>query len=147
MGGCDGHSVNCNQQIRRCQVLACTKTKCRNWASRIYGTDSYCLESAGIGFRKPMLALAMTVFMLSLGGIPPTAGFMGKFWLFSAAIDSGYYWLALIGVLMLSNAAGVRPVTTQYDGCPWQCSTAGSSLGKILNIVPRGTTMFLPLRK
>jgi len=39
------------------------------------------------------------VFMLSLGGIPPTAGFMGKFWLFSAAIDGGFYWLAVIGVL------------------------------------------------
>ncbi len=39
------------------------------------------------------------VFMLSLGGIPPTAGFMGKFWLFSAAIDAHYNWLAVIGVL------------------------------------------------
>jgi len=37
--------------------------------------------------------------MLSLGGIPPTAGFMGKFWLFGAAIDAGYVWLAVIGVL------------------------------------------------
>ena len=41
----------------------------------------------------------MLLFMLSLGGIPPTAGFMGKFWLFSAAIDARYYWLAVIGVL------------------------------------------------
>ena len=41
----------------------------------------------------------MLVFMLSLGGIPPTAGFMGKFWLFGAAIESGYVWLAVIGVL------------------------------------------------
>ena len=41
----------------------------------------------------------MLLFMLSLGGIPPTAGFMGKFWLFSAAIDAHYYGLALIGVL------------------------------------------------
>jgi NADH-quinone oxidoreductase subunit N len=41
----------------------------------------------------------MLLFMLSLGGIPPTAGFMGKFWLFSAAIDAHYYWLAVIGVL------------------------------------------------
>jgi NADH-quinone oxidoreductase subunit N len=41
----------------------------------------------------------MLLFMLSLGGIPPTAGFMGKFWLFSAAIESGYVWLAVIGVL------------------------------------------------
>ena len=41
----------------------------------------------------------MLLFMLSLGGIPPTAGFMGKFWLFGAAIDAGYVWLAVIGVL------------------------------------------------
>ena len=44
-------------------------------------------------------AVAMLVFMLSLGGIPPTAGFMGKLWLFGAAIDAGYVWLAVIGVL------------------------------------------------
>src|SRR5205814_10700276 len=49
--------------------------------------------------RNPFAAFAMLLFMLSLGGIPPTAGFMGKFWLFSAAIDAHYYWLALIGVL------------------------------------------------
>jgi len=36
--------------------------------------------------------------MLSLGGIPPTAGFMGKLWVFGAAIDAGYVWLAVIGV-------------------------------------------------
>jgi len=41
----------------------------------------------------------MLLFMLSLGGIPPTAGFMGKFWLFGAAIDAGYVWLAVIAVL------------------------------------------------
>jgi NADH-quinone oxidoreductase subunit N len=53
----------------------------------------------GLYFRNPFAAIAMLLFMLSLGGIPPTAGFMGKFWLFSAAIDSGYVWLAVIGVL------------------------------------------------
>ena len=47
----------------------------------------------------PLAAVAMLIFMLSLGGIPPTAGFMGKFWLFGAAIESGYVWLAVIGVL------------------------------------------------
>ena len=41
----------------------------------------------------------MLLFMLSLGGIPPTAGFMGKFWLFGAAIEAGSIWLAVIGVL------------------------------------------------
>ena len=53
----------------------------------------------GLFFRQPFAAVAMLIFMLSLGGIPPTAGFMGKFWLFGAAIESGYVWLAVIGVL------------------------------------------------
>jgi NADH-quinone oxidoreductase subunit N len=56
-------------------------------------------DFSGLHFRNPFAAFAMLLFMLSLGGIPPTAGFMGKFWLFSAAIDAGYYWLAVIGVL------------------------------------------------
>jgi NADH-quinone oxidoreductase subunit N len=56
-------------------------------------------DFSGLYFRSPFAAFAMLLFMLSLGGIPPTAGFMGKFWLFSAAIDSHWYWLAVIGVL------------------------------------------------
>lgn len=56
-------------------------------------------DFSGLHGRSPFAAFAMLVFMLSLGGIPPTAGFMGKFWLFGAAIESGYYGLALIGVL------------------------------------------------
>src|SRR5262245_31683591 len=56
-------------------------------------------DFTGLHFRNPFAAFAMLLFMLSLGGIPPTAGFMGKFWLFSAAIDARYYWLAFIGVL------------------------------------------------
>jgi len=54
---------------------------------------------AGVGFRHPVLGLSMVVFMLSLAGIPPTAGFVGKFYLFSAAIDAGWTSLAVIGVL------------------------------------------------
>jgi NADH-quinone oxidoreductase subunit N len=56
-------------------------------------------DLSGLFQRNPLAGTAMLLFMLSLGGIPPTAGFMGKFWLFSAAIDGGYYWLAVIGVL------------------------------------------------
>jgi NADH-quinone oxidoreductase subunit N len=56
-------------------------------------------DFSGLSFRSPFAAFAMLMFMLSLGGIPPTAGFMGKFWLFGAAIDAGYVWLAVIGVL------------------------------------------------
>jgi NADH-quinone oxidoreductase subunit N len=56
-------------------------------------------DLSGLHFRQPFAAFAMLLFMLSLGGIPPTAGFMGKLWLFGAAIEAGYVWLAVIGVL------------------------------------------------
>ena len=56
-------------------------------------------DLSGLYLRRPVAAFAMLLFMLSLGGIPPTAGFMGKFWLFSAAIEANYVGLALIGVL------------------------------------------------
>lgn len=56
-------------------------------------------EWAGVGFRHPVLGVAMTIFMLSLAGIPPTAGFAGKFYVFSSAVNAGYVGLALIGVL------------------------------------------------
>ena len=56
-------------------------------------------DLSGLHARHPFAAFALLVFMLSLGGIPPTAGFMGKLWLFGAAIDAGYVWLAVIAVL------------------------------------------------
>lgn len=55
-------------------------------------------DLSGLSRRSPMMAFAMLFFMLSLGGIPPTAGFMGKVWLFGAAIDAGFVWLAVIAV-------------------------------------------------
>lgn len=56
-------------------------------------------DLAGLYASHPGAAAAMLVFMLSLGGIPPTAGFMAKLWVFGAAIDAGYFWLAVIAVL------------------------------------------------
>lgn len=53
----------------------------------------------GLSRRAPYLALAMLLALLSLGGIPPTAGFIGKFFIFKAAVDAELWWLALIGVL------------------------------------------------
>ena len=55
-------------------------------------------DLTGLYSRSPLAASAMLLFMLSLGGIPPTAGFMGKLWVFGAAIDADYIWLAVIGV-------------------------------------------------
>jgi NADH-quinone oxidoreductase subunit N len=56
-------------------------------------------DYAGLWNSHPALASMMTIFLLSLGGFPPTVGFIGKWYIFSAAVSAGYYWLAIIGVL------------------------------------------------
>ncbi len=56
-------------------------------------------DYAGVGFRSPFLGMAMVIFMLSLAGVPPLVGFIGKFYIFSAAVKSGYIGLTVIGVL------------------------------------------------
>ena len=56
-------------------------------------------DYAGLSKRHPVLAAFMAIFMLSLAGIPPFAGFFGKYFLFTAAIDAGFLWLTLVGVL------------------------------------------------
>lgn len=53
----------------------------------------------GLGLKYPLLGVLMTIFMVSLSGIPPTAGFVGKFYIFSAAVKNGFIGLAVIGVL------------------------------------------------
>ena len=53
----------------------------------------------GIGFRSPALSLSLSLFLLSLIGVPLTAGFMGKMVVFSEAMAQGYRWLVIIGVL------------------------------------------------
>ena len=60
----------------------------------------YVDDWAGVGAARPAIALAMTLFLLSLGGVPPTGGFFGKFYLFKAAMESPQlYWLVVVGVL------------------------------------------------
>jgi NADH-quinone oxidoreductase subunit N len=56
-------------------------------------------DYAGLAYKHPLLAACMAIFLLSLAGLPPTAGFVGKFYLFSSAIKGGFLWLAVIGVL------------------------------------------------
>ena len=71
---------------------------------------------AGAAGRYPALALAMTIFMLSLAGIPPLAGFFGKFFLFKAAVDGGWGWLVAVGVLNSAISAYyyLRVTVTMY---------------------------------
>lgn len=103
-------------------------------------------DLSGLYFRSPAAAVAMLVFMLSLGGIPPTAGFMGKFWVFSAAIEAGYVWLAVIGVLnsAISLYYYVRVIVFMWIreetfGSP---VTLGPALGFALALTVVGTIVF-----
>jgi NADH-quinone oxidoreductase subunit N len=76
------------------------------------------LHFNGLGKRSPFLAFAMLIAMLSLAGIPFTAGFIGKFLVFAAAVEQHHYWLVGIGIITV--AAGfyyyLRVVTAMY----WQ---------------------------
>jgi len=56
-------------------------------------------DFAGLWQSRPALAGVMTIFLLSLGGFPPTAGFIGKWYIFAGAVERGHYALAIIGVL------------------------------------------------
>ena len=71
----------------------------------------------GIGRDRPWMGAAMAIFLFSLVGIPPMAGFFGKVLLFGAAIDAGYAWLAVVGILnsVLSLAVYLRIVVPMYQ--------------------------------
>jgi len=56
-------------------------------------------DVAGLGFRRPLVGFALAVFMISLGGIPPTAGFLGKVYVFGTALKAGLLPLVIVGVL------------------------------------------------
>lgn len=81
-----------------------------------YGFDQF----RGIGFAHPLLGVTMAVFLLSLTGIPPTAGFFGKLYVFSAAIGSGHLGLAIVA--LLNSALGayyyLRIITLMYMNKP-----------------------------
>ncbi|MBL7074628.1 NADH-quinone oxidoreductase subunit N [candidate division KSB1 bacterium] len=81
------------------------------------GKGNYHLNDyAGLGTSHPLLGAVMALFMLSLAGIPPTAGFFGKFYIFAAAVKSDYIWLAAIGILnwLVSVYYYLRIVVTMY---------------------------------
>lgn len=73
-------------------------------------------DYAGLGRRRPALALAMAIFMLSLIGVPPTVGFIGKFLVFSVTVDAGLIGLAIVGVVtsLISAYYYMRVVVMMY---------------------------------
>lgn len=75
---------------------------------------------AGLSRQRPWLAAAMTLFMFSLVGLPPSGGFVGKYYLFWAAVEADLIWLAILGVLtsLISASFYLRVVATMYLDAP-----------------------------
>ncbi|MFM7203968.1 MAG: NADH-quinone oxidoreductase subunit N [Myxococcota bacterium] len=112
---------------------------------------------AGLGFKYPLLGAGLTLFMLSMGGLPPTAGFFAKFYLFAAILDAGYTWLVILAVL--TSAASfyyyLRVVVQLYMHEPqqeWTPQLSGMSkfalavtatLTVIMGLLPSGTLSVL----
>jgi NADH-quinone oxidoreductase subunit N len=80
------------------------------------GEDQRIDAYAGLFRRKPILAIVMALCMFSLMGIPPTAGFVGKYFLFKAAVGAGLYWLAVLGILtsVVSAVYYLRVIVTMF---------------------------------
>ncbi|MEW5806383.1 MAG: NADH-quinone oxidoreductase subunit N [Acidobacteriota bacterium] len=102
--------------------------------------EGYELENySGLGYRRPLLAAAMSIFLLSLTGIPPTAGFIGKFYVFKAAIEMKLYVLAIVGILNSVIAAYyyLRVIVHMYmkePALPGEVSKPGFSASVALAI-------------
>jgi len=117
-------------------------------ASRDAANDQFS-DYAGLGTRQPLLAFLLTIFLLSLGGFPPTAGFIGKWYLFSAAVGAGEYGLAIIGVLssVVSVFFYLRVVVMMYmSDQPSSAPVTSPSAASIFALaVPLAATFYLGL--
>lgn len=89
-------------------------------------------DFAGVGRARPWLGASTVIFLLSLVGIPPLAGFIGKFLLFGAAIDARFTWLAVVGILnsVLSLAVYLRIIVPMYQ--PPQATPAYGRLASVV---------------
>jgi NADH-quinone oxidoreductase subunit N len=116
---------------------------------------------AGLAYRRPWLAAAMTLFLLGLAGLPPTAGFTGKLLILASSVSAGYGWLA--GVLILGTAISmyvyfkiVRAMFVRVDTAhvpdehpagilPWLTVAICAAAIFVLGIVPLTPSNVLPL--
>ncbi len=106
-------------------------------------------DLAGLARTRPGLAAAMAIFMFSLAGVPPLAGFFGKFYVFLAAVDAGLYWLAVIGVLtsVIGAYYYLRIVKIMYfdEPAPEFESPLSRTMGVILTATAAFTLLFFLL--
>ena len=100
-------------------------------------------DLAGLARNQPMLALSLAIFMFSMAGIPPLAGFFGKLYIFLAAIESGLYTLAIIGVLasVIGSYYYLRIIKIMYFDEP--AEIFDRSVGREVKIILVGTTLFV----
>lgn len=107
------------------------------------GTDDKAI--AGLSKSAPLLAMVMTISLLSMAGIPPTVGFVGKLYLFLAVVEQGYIWLAFIGFIMsmISVYYYLRVVKVMYIGKANNDYINVSAAIKITVIISMLTTLLL----
>ena len=100
-------------------------------------------DLAGLGVRQPMVAAMLTIFLLSLIGVPLTGGFFGKFYIFRAALDSNLVWLTIIGLLNSAVAAYyyLRIIVVMYMREPGAASENVGPVGPGLRVAMIGSAI------
>ena len=103
-------------------------------------------DLAGLARNQPMMAAAMAIFMFSMAGIPPLAGFFGKLYVFMAAVNEGLYVLAIIGVLtsVIGAFYYLRIIKIMYFDEPAEAfdKMAGREVGTIMAVSGLFTLLF-----
>ena len=118
---------------------------------------------AALGYRRPVLAAAMTFFLLALAGLPPTAGFTGKLLILASSLDAGYGWLAVVlivgtaisayvylKIVRMMYARGVgapQPARHPASALPWIGVTICALATLVLTFYPLAPSDVLPLVK
>jgi len=105
-------------------------------------------DMAGLGVRRPGLAALLTIFLLSMIGVPLTGGFFGKFYVFKAALDANLVWLTVLGLLNSAVAAYyyLRIIVVMYMHEPTETTEGLEPLGAGMTVallVSAGVTLFL----
>lgn len=108
------------------------------------GGDSAISAFKGLFYRAPVYAVAMLFFFISLIGIPPTVGFFGKFFLFQAALDAGWLWLAILMAVNSAISVGyyygvVR--TMFFDKPAVETLKAGNAIGTVVALAALGVLL------
>lgn len=132
--------------------------------SRERDEGSHLQSFAGLGYRQPVLAGAMTFFLLGLAGLPPTAGFTGKILILATAVNTGFAWLAVLLIIgtavsvyayfkivraMYARTTGaqIRPAFVPASALPWVGVALCAVATLVLGLYPIAPSDVLPLVK